>query len=379
VLLGAAEAAILPFFPLLLVHRGLSSAGVGGLLALLALVAMLVNPVWGHVADRWTSAERATVVCAAAGSAAAVSLFAVHGALALAVVACTLWCFRSSLATLADSIALGRLDAGNSGYGVVRSWMSVGWTVAVLAWAAVLQAGSVALLPLLYAAALPAVAAWAGLGMGPRRVVRDRPRPDRQAMRAALRPMAPFLASLGLVMAASFATASFLSLRIEGLGGGLIIIGIAAAVQAAAEVPVMVGMRRLCEIFGRHGLYAAGCGCHAVAFAAWAVLSDPLWIAAVKLIAGVGYALVYVGSVIIVDDLVPATLRASGQGVAKAVTFGVAPIAGSAAGGLLYDLAGPRAMFLAAAAAVTLGAVVAMLAARHAPVTAAGASRGRTG
>lgn len=365
-LLGAAEAAILPFFPILLVHRGLSPAAIGGLLALLALVALIANPVWGHLADRWTGAEHATAVSAAAGSVAAVALFEVRGVVALGFVACALWCFRSSLPALADSIALARLDTGNSGYGFVRSWMSIGWTVAVLVWGGLLQTRSVGLLPLLYAGVLPVVAAWARYGLGPSgapvhlHVAVPRLGP-------ALRPLLPFLVSVGLVMGASFATSSFLSLRIDGLGGGLLVVAIAAAVQATAEVPVMLGMRRLCETFGRYALYAAGCACHAIAFGAWAVLEDPVWIAVVKLVAGVGYALVYVGSVIIVDDLVPPALRASGQGVAKAVTFGVAPIVGSAAGGLLYGMAGPGAMFAAAGVAVTAGAVVALIGAGASP------------
>jgi MFS family permease len=45
--------------------------------------------------------------------------------------------------------------------------------------------------------------------------------------------------------------------------------------------------------------------------------------------------------------------------VAKAVSFGLAPILGTLSGGAIYDYAGPRALFLASAgAAVVAGAGV---------------------
>jgi MFS family permease len=82
-------------------------------------------------------------------------------------------------------------------------------------------------------------------------------------------------------------------------------------------------------------------------------------IALVKLIAGVGFALVYIGSVLIVDDLVPPSLRGTGQGFAKAVSFGLARIVRTLAGGAIYGYVGPRALFLvSAAAAICAGASV---------------------
>jgi PPP family 3-phenylpropionic acid transporter len=118
-------------------------------------------------------------------------------------------------------------------------------------------------------------------------------------------------------------------------------------------------------MLGHRVLYVGGAVFLAIAFAAWGFLRDPLPIALVKLVAGVGFALAYVGSVMIVDDLVPPALRGTGQGLARAVCFGLAPILGSLAGGAVYDFAGPRALFVASAvAAVVAGACVWAVAAR---------------
>jgi PPP family 3-phenylpropionic acid transporter len=122
---------------------------------------------------------------------------------------------------------------------------------------------------------------------------------------------------------------------------------------------------RLNRVLGHRALYVVGSGFFVVAFTAWAYLDDPIAIALVKLVAGVGFALTYVGSVLLVDDLVPPALRGTGQGVAKAVSFGLSPILGSLVGGAIYDYAGPRALFLTCAgAAFVAGASVFVIAAR---------------
>jgi MFS family permease len=77
-----------------------------------------------------------------------------------------------------------------------------------------------------------------------------------------------------------------------------------------------------------------------------------------RLVSGVGFGLAYVGSVLMVDDLVPPHLRATGQAAAKAVAFGLAPILGSLGGGLVYGYFGPAPFFLAAAAVTTAAAAV---------------------
>lgn len=172
-----------------------------------------------------------------------------------------------------------------------------------------------------------------------------------------LRGLATFLLSMLLLFAAFSATFSFVAVRIAELGGGLSVIGVAAALQAVAEVPVMRATPRLSRSQGHRALYFVGTLFVTAACIAWAFLDQTLAIALVKLVVGVGFALVYVGAVMIVDDLVPPALRGTGQGVAKAVSFGLAPILGTLSGGAIYGYAGPRALFLASAGAAAVAGV----------------------
>jgi MFS family permease len=362
-LVGVAEASILPFLPIVLSDRGLSAAEIGVVLSVAALAGFISTPLWGHAGDGQLGAERTLVVAAIGAGAAAVPLVFVHSFLALTIVVVLITAARSAMASLTDAIALEHLGDDRAQYGRVRLWLSLGWAISACVWGIVLQWGSLDWLPWIYVGCVLVVAV-AAYSVGGGRAVREpTPAGTRRAMLIAL---APFLLSLLLLFAAFNATFSFISLRIRELGGGLFVVGAATALQAVAEAPVMRITPRLNRVIGHRALYVVGSLFFIASFVAWAFLDDPLAIALVKLVAGVGFALVYVGSVLLVDDLVPPALRGTGQGLAKAVTFGLSPILGSLAGGAIYDYAGPRALFLACAGAALVAAMsVSVIAARR--------------
>jgi MFS family permease len=361
-LVGVAEASILPFLPIVLSDRGLSAAEIGVVLSVAALAGFISTPLWGHAGDGRLGAERTLVVAAIGAGAAAVPLVFVHSFLALTIVVVLITAARSAMASLTDAIALEHLGDDRAQYGRVRLWLSLGWAISACVWGLVLQWGSLDWLPWIYVGCVLVVAVAAYSVGGGRSVREPTPAGTRRAMLTAL---APFLLSLLLLFAAFNATFSFISLRIRELGGGLFVVGAATALQAVAEAPVMRITPRLNRVIGHRALYVVGSLFFIASFVAWAFLDDPLAIALVKLVAGVGFALVYVGSVLLVDDLVPPGLRGTGQGLAKAVTFGLSPILGSLAGGAIYDYAGPRALFLACAGAALVAAMsVSVIAAR---------------
>lgn len=356
-LVGVAEAALLPFLPIVLKDRGLSPAEIGVVLALAALTAFVATPVWGYAADRRLGPEKTVVVASVASAVAIVPLALVHGFAGLAVAAMTVTAARSPLAGLSDAVALDHLGAAaRADYGRVRLWQSIGWAVAACVWGALLQTGSIRLLPAVYIPSMLALAvSAASLGVAP--IVRERP--EVGSRRAMIRSLAPFLVSLLLLFSAFSATFSFVSVRIADLGGGLFVVGFATALQAAAEAPVMRATPWLGRVLSHRAMYVTGCAFFAAAFAAWAFLDSAVPIALVKLVAGIGFALAYVGMVVVVDDLAPPILRGTAQGIARAVSFGLAAIVGSLAGGAVYDYAGPRVLFLGCtAAAIAAGAGV---------------------
>ena len=354
-LIGASDAVLLPFLPVLLHDRGLTAAQIGVTLSLAAAVSFLAAPLWGYLADRALGGERTLVLGALAAASAAAPLPFVRGFASLTVVVLAVTAARSGFSSLVDSLALQKLQPAD--YGRVRLWQSIGWAVAACVWGLAFQTGSLHLLPLVYAVSLLGLALAAHSARGGRPSYEHVVAGTRREL---VRSLAPFLVSLALLFVAFSATFSFVAVRMAELGGGLFVIGVAAALQAVAETPVMQATPRLSRAVGHRTLYVAGTCFVGAACFAWAFLDDTIAIALVKLVVGVGFALVYVGSVVLVDDLAPPGLRGTAQGLSKAVSFGLAPVVGTLVGGAVYDYAGPRALFLACAGAALAAGLLAV-------------------
>jgi PPP family 3-phenylpropionic acid transporter len=367
VLIGAAEAIVLPFIVLYLFERGFDATGIGIVLSAAALASLVTSPIWAYVADRRLGAERTVVVATATAAAAGLLLASARGSFAVAAATVVLFVARSPFTSLLDAIALQRLGgADRSGYARIRLWMSAGWAAVAVASGAVFQVAGLRLVPFLYAPTILLLGLWVWFALEQSaRVPRGQPALSLTGLATVSRVplvLIGFLISVLLVGTSFAATANFVTLRINVLGGGALLIGAAAAFQALTEIPTMAYTHVLTRYLGHRVLYVVGCGIYVAVFVAWAFVSDALATALIRLVIGVGFALSYVSSVLIADDLAPEHLRATAQALVKAVSFGLAPIVGALGGGLIYGAVGSRAMFLTAAVVTTAAGVVALVA-----------------
>jgi MFS family permease len=171
--------------------------------------------------------------------------------------------------------------------------------------------------------------------------------------------MVLFLLALFLIFAPYMATYNFAAVQLAALGGGALFVGLATGLQAAAEVPSMIATSRYANRLRPAQVFAAGAAFYLIVYLIWAVVHDPAVLAVTRILAGFGFGLTYVGSVVIADELMPKHLRATGQAATKAVSAGLAPVAGSLGGGLVFGYVGSATLFVSAAILTALAAVVA--------------------
>lgn len=367
VLLGAAESAFVPFVPLLLHDRGLDPQAIGAELALMSAVGFAAGPLWGYLADRVIGRERTLAVCLVGTVGGALLFQFAHSEAALALTGSVAWLFRSPNMALADALALDRLGPNRrDAYGSVRLWMSASFAVGALIWGAAIETAGIGVMAPAYAAATAVNAVLVILvfrGRWPRPVEPDA---DARSMRVVVAGPAfmLFLVAIFLSFAPYTAAYNFAAVRIAALGGGAVFVGLAACLQAAAEVPSMIATKRLSRRLRPAYIFALGAGFSIVVYVVWSVVANPAALAAMRIVAGVGFGLTSVAMVVIVDELVPVSLRATGQAASKAVSTGIAPVVGLFGGGLVYGYLGAPALFIGAGV-LTVLAVVAVRAAER--------------
>jgi len=376
---GIAWGLLMPFPIPLLVDRGLGAAEIGLVLSLSGLAALLAYPAWGAIADGWLG-RRSTIAIAATTAAGGGILILVAGsdpvmltlALMVAMVGALAW------GPLIDALTLGELGDSSSSYGRIRVWASAGWAGSAVAGGALwVLAGPVPVfLAFSFGSVLVAVTVlWpargaAASGVSVRvRADADEPERARPSLRTwlpiFLTPvMAGFLLGLLITSIGEHASWRFISLRILDQGGGVFLIGLAAALPAIVEIPVFASSRRLTGRWSLRSIFVIGALIATVLVGLIAVAPEPWMVTGLRTLEGASYALRYMAMVMIIGVLLPRHLYAMGQSVAWLVYAGVAPIIGDAAGGVVYDVYGAPVLFVMAASTFLIGGAIVYVALR---------------
>jgi PPP family 3-phenylpropionic acid transporter len=363
---GAAFGLLHPFAVPLLLDRGLGPAGIGLVLGIASLASLLAYPAWGAIADGPLGRPR-TIALAGGIAALGGAWLIVAGddpasltlALSTASVGVMAW------GPLSDALTLGELGDRRDEYGRIRSWASIGWSIAAIGGGLVWSAAGAGPVLMAFVVSSLALATFVLLSAGapdPRRVTSGRP-PRRHSPRGWL-PLLLAPALLGfmlglLVTALGEQTAwRYLGLRILDQGGGVVLVGLAAALPAIIEVPVFASSRRLVSRLGLRRLFVLGALLAAGLTLLMAVAQEPWMATALGTVAGAPYALRYMAMVMIIGLLVPGHMYAVGQSLAWLVYAGIAPIVADIAGGAIYEVLGAEALFVAASAALIAGGTI---------------------
>ncbi|MFP5341389.1 MAG: MFS transporter [Candidatus Limnocylindria bacterium] len=375
--LGVALGVLYPFVSVILADFGFSPGEIGLISSLGAVGFTVAVPAWGHLADVHLGRPRTLQLCAIAGGAAMLALLLPLPPLLIVTLFLLFWIFESPWQPLADAITVNALRGRD--YARVRLFTSLGFAVAaVLAGQVYDRTGYGAAFALFALAALVMTVAAASLPDVARADLdaHRRATPARRgrtfsfgssgvAMRVAPRLGMVLLAS-GFVHVGIISGFTFLSLRIEALGGSPGDIALASGISAATEVPAMLVLGGVAARVGLRAVFSASALLYAISLASWMVIDIPLAIVATRIVTGVAFSGVVVGVVMTIAVLLPAELQATGQALFQTTAFGIAAIVANVAGGLLYEGVGHAALFGVGAAMALAAAVVGWLAFPHA-------------
>lgn len=366
--IGLSTAAIAPFVPVILKERGLDPAAIGVVAAVGALLATLVVPGWGHLADVMVGRARAFRIGLIIASGCAVGLMLNLPIIAIAALLASFTLFASLFIGLADALAIADLPAPERQYGALRAHASLSFTVGIVAvgflysWAG-------------YGAAPAVFLIWsAGLLVLVGRIP-DRRRESGIRMTAngaqgqhgirfgsvgrafAVQPrLWLVLAVFAFAFAGLQGSLTFIGVRIVELGGKPSDVALSFGVAAVAEIPGLVAAGWIGRRLGLRWLLVASLVLYGLCIVSWGILPYALAINATRAVTGVCNGSLMAARVLIVPRLLPQSLLATGQVVFQAATIGFGTVIGSVIGGVAYDALGPTAFFAAAGAVAIVGA-----------------------
>ena len=247
--------------------------------------------------------------------------------------------FASSVTPMVDSLALNRVAQKGGSYAHLRLFGSLGFIVSSTSFGLVCERVDRSAI-FVAVALLGLLAAWsvtlrsrtpAGATPHPLsglRLLRDNP--DLRWLLAATcmhwMACAPYNGMLGI--------------HILALGLPPSVMGLSAGLGVSAEVAAMLLYPRFSERIAPRHLLCLSFVLSAVRWGGMALVSSPIPLVALNLLHAMTFGVFYVSSVAFMARRVPEHLRASGQGIFAAITFGIGGIIGFNAAGAGYALLG---------------------------------------
>lgn len=348
VTLFAAIGAMAPFLPVYFRSLGLQLDAVGLLGALSAGTGIVGAPLWGLVADRFPRSRLVLPAAAVAAAAWAALLGLATEPLLVVPLAVLLALSMAGIAPILDARALDAVTDDRHLYGRLRVWGSASFVGSALAVGWIIEHTGIRGLFVVFVGSLLATAL-VGLGLRSQSLVPPLPRLTGVAAVLRQRAVSSFLLAALIAWSSSSAINGFLSIYLLEIGAPEALVGLAWALGAVVELPLMIGFPWLARRAGVERLLLAGAGLLVLRALAVLVVHEPLLVTLTMLVHGAGFALLLVGGVTYVSRHAPPGTAATAQGVLSGVVFGLAMIVGPGIGGALAQAFGLGGMFTLAA------------------------------
>ena len=361
----AAVGAAFPYLPVFYHDLGLNLDAIGAISAAQAATQLVTAPIWGGLADRFPRSRLTLPAAALFASVGAAILVTASDLLGAIVGGVILFAGLAGTGPVLDARSLEILGASRERYGQIRAWGSVSFVVsATLVGILLDREGPRSIFAIYLPALLLTAAVTATL---PRRGTTRSVSILRGARELFGAPgIALFLGGVFLVWTSLSGVNAFYSIQITALGGGATLVGVAWAVGAVVEVPIMFSFGRLSRRFGTQRLLIVGTFMFAVRAIGAALAQDPVALVAISVLEGLSFACFFVGGVTYIAGLAPVGLSGTAQGM-FAATAGLATIVGSGVGGVLAGWLTIPGLFAVTAVAHLGAAVVIAVAVRRGP------------
>ncbi len=359
----AAVGALTPFLTLYYRSLGLTGLQIGVLASLPPLVVALLAPVWGAVADAFAihrqvlrGALLVTALLALALTQAISFVWILPLVTALALV-------NAPIPSLTDSYGITISERKGRSYGSLRVWGSLGYIAAVwvvgrlmgenvsslflVAYAVCLLLACVSTLGLPRLSERATSPVWAGLSS----VARNR-------------RMLALLVTSYLISSSATVMYSFLGIHLSDLGGSAELVGLAFALNAVSELPVIAFGAWFLSKLGSTRLLGLAILVYIGRLIAYSLLPAPEWVLGIQLFHGLSYGAFLMASVTLAHRLSGKEQSATAQALLTSMSFGFGSITGSLVGGALLDLIGTAGVFRLSALVMALTFVVYLVSVR---------------
>ncbi|MGO4547301.1 MFS transporter [Paenibacillus sp. 2TAB23] len=335
------------FFALYLQSVGMTTIEIGALMAGGPVVSIIANPLWGYLSDRIRNIRLILIIMLIGSMIIMQFVFLFQSYTLIYVCMLFFFFFQMPLFSQTNSLILNSIEGTTHKFGAFRLFGSLGWALMAVAAGPVIGQIGIERLWVIYTAMMLLSLGFAF--MLPKGEAKGAAHAGKVNYRSMFvkRSFLLFL-MIGLVISIpNSMNTTFIALYIKELGGEASLIGWSAFWSSIFEIPVFLLLDRYLKKNARTMVLCLVVISMLFALR-WLLMSGAdtaqqiIFIQVLHCLTFGGYY--YIGTQLTVL-LVPAEFRASGQAVYALTWGGLSGIAAGIIGGVMFEEAGPRAMY----------------------------------
>lgn len=336
----------------------MNSQAIGVMMAFGTLLAILFQPLWGILVDRYQR-TRLVLMLTLIIPGAIVYLYNLKWLLVIVLVYSLYTIFQSTQTPIADSYAVRAAQAAGTSFGTIRLFGSVGTALGgyfgglYLNWLGVTELWIpfliFNLLALTLVITIPASAERRSTSVT-----------FSQGIRSLLgnKVFLLFLAGCFLVNQTLTAFNSFFVLTFQMAGGSFSWSGIALLIASITSVPAMLAASRVLNKYGYEKTLMLASVAYMLRWAIQWLVPVPAVMIGVQALHGLSFGFFYIAAVEYVASITGKELQATGQSLFNMVFVGLGGIAGNLLNGYLLETGGPELMYFACTVSAAAGALL---------------------
>ncbi|EMS69079.1 Major Facilitator Superfamily [Ruminiclostridium cellobioparum subsp. termitidis CT1112] len=335
----AAVGAYNPFIVVYLMNNNISTSRIGVILMFNSIATLVGQPLWGMISDKIRSIKKVYLLCHSLATALIVLLPFVTNQYIIFILLPLIQFFYCSMSPLLDSWTIHSIKNSGKSYGSFRLWGSLGFSILVVINGKLITISFFNIIFLVYA-----IISLINLIMCAALFEYKRDDENVQAKPLTLRELnigrllrnfhyTAFVILSSITFMTMTSVYSFLATLIKQVGGDDNLYGIANAVSAFSEVPILLISSMLVRKFKPQYLILTGMFVYSIRLFLYSIASGPEIAIFSQSLNGLSYGMFLAGSIYYIDSLAPAELKATAQTVATAIYAGLSGIIGNVAVG----------------------------------------------
>ncbi|WP_273123756.1 MFS transporter [Bacillus weihaiensis] len=335
---------VVSFLPIYFQHKGLSSSQIGWFLAIGPFVGLVAQPIWGYASDKYKTVKKVLFACLVGFVLSVTWLFQLNSFTWILIAGSFFFFFFSPVNPLADNLAKRQSIIHSVTFGSIRMWGSIGFAIVSLFSGFLLSEYGIDFLviPITFFAVSTCL-----LSLVLSDVKGGSKKVNYKDMGVFLKnpTLLLFFFLVSLVLLTHRTSDSFISLYLLEIGGNEMLVGWIWFIGVSSEALLFYLSAKWFRPSNPiiYIIIAAFLYCIRWIFTAFA--SDPTMLLMIQVLHGVCFAVIFLGALEYLYQIVPEELQASGHMVFVGICFGVTGILGSSIGGIIFEKYGGTLLY----------------------------------